>query len=289
MSAPCPDCRTWARTPTTGATSTPPITATSFERSADLPLALHRADTAALWSSTVTVEERDGFRGYSRIAHPDAGALADRKFEYGSGTPYEVQIVVAYADGVVFQVRNRGESLSDLTLEWAGETLPLSAATHDDDRFTWHPTWLNANAASLNASTYATTLPDGGTGTVCLRTSDQTCPSTTVTAPASTPAPLTAEFQDVPESHDGSTAFTVEIVFNEEPAGMNNQHLRRVLQVTGGDIRTVRRVNRDRAHRIVGIAPRHDGGSPDRVAGDDRLRGGRRALHRGRWAVRERD
>ncbi len=226
-----------------------------LERSADLPLALHRADTAALWSSTLTVEERDGFRGYSRIAHPDAGAVSDYKFEYGSGTPYEVQIVVAYADGVVFQVRNRGESLSDLTLEWAGETLPLSAATHDDDRFTWHPTWLNANAASLNASTYATTLPDGGTGTVCLRTSDQTCPSTTVTAPASTPAPLTAEFQDVPESHDGSTAFTVEIVFNEEPAGMNNQHLRRVLQVTGGDIRTVRRVNRDRAHRIVGIAP----------------------------------
>ena len=92
--------------------------------------------TDPLWSTTLTVGARDGGRGYSRIASPDVGAVSDYRFQYESGS-YEAQIVVAYADGVVFQVRNRGESLSDLTLEWAGETLPLSAAARSGDRFTW--------------------------------------------------------------------------------------------------------------------------------------------------------
>ena len=159
------------------------------------------------WSTTLTVEARDGGRGYSRIASPDLGAVSDYRFQYGSGN-YEAQIVVANAAGVFFQVRSRGESLSDLTLEWAGETLPLSAAARNGDRFTWGQTWLDANAASLNASTFTTTLPDGGTGTVCLRASAQTCPGTTITRPVITP---TISVSDTSATEGSAVVFTVSL------------------------------------------------------------------------------
>ena len=159
------------------------------------------------WSTTLTIGARNDGRGYSRIASPDLGAVSDYRFEYRSAA-YEAQIVLAYADGVVFQVRTSGDSLSALILEWAGETLPLSSATRNGDRFTWGQTWLDANAASLNASTYATTLPDGGTGAVCLRTPEQTCPSTAITRPAITP---TISVSDASAKEGSSVAFAVSL------------------------------------------------------------------------------
>ncbi len=210
------------------------------------------------WSTTLTAEARSGYRGYSRIASPDLGAVSGYRFQYGSGA-YEAQIVVAYADGVVFQVRSQGESLSDLTLEWVGETLPLSAAARNGNRFTWGQTWLDANAASLNASTFATTLPDGGTGTVCLRASAQTCPSTTITPPAITPTisesdtsateapPLTAAFEDAPAEHDGANTFTVRVRFSDPLAsGGARGRVERTLSTTGGTVQRVRRVDQRR-------------------------------------------
>ena len=68
----------------------------------------------------------------------------------------------------------------------------------------------------------------------------------------------------MPGAHDGETAFTVEIVFSEAPAGMNNGALRAALQVTGGAVTQVRRVNLDRAHRIVTVRP--DGGAAVTIA-----------------------
>ncbi len=131
-----------------------------------------------VWLSTATVEVRGEYRGYSSIAHPDLGAVADHAFDFGEGAAYQVQVVMAYSDGVMFQVRNRGEAISGLVLEWVGETLPLADATwHADwDRYTWSQAWLDANAPSLNASAYAATLPDGSTTEVCLRFAEQTCP-----------------------------------------------------------------------------------------------------------------
>ena len=79
-------------------------------------------------------------------------------------------------------------------------------------------------------------------------------PAATAT-PAPGPAPLTARFANLPGEHDGETAFTVEIVFGEAPSGKTNKVLRAALQVTGGTVTKVRRVNRDRAHRIVTIRP----------------------------------
>ena len=130
-----------------------------------------------VWLSTATVEAWGEYLGYSSIAHPDLGAVADHAFNFGEGAPYQVQIVLAYSGGVIFQVRNRGDAIAGLVLEWAGETLPLADAAWNAnwDRYTWSQAWLDANAPSLNASSYAATLPDGSTTEVCLRFAEQTC------------------------------------------------------------------------------------------------------------------
>ena len=79
--------------------------------------------------------------------------------------------------------------------------------------------------------------------------------TSTATATAVAGGPLTARFANLPGEHDGATAFTVEIVFSEAPSGMKNRTLRNALSVTGGAVTRVRRVNSDRAHRIVTVQP----------------------------------
>ena len=171
-----------------------------------------------LWTPTLTIEARNGWRGYSTLAQLDLGAVSESSFAYGSGAPYPLLVLAANANGVIFQVPSRGEeSLSELILEWVGATLPLSAAVRVGSTFTWGQTWLDANAASLNASAYATTLPDGGTGTVCLRTSDQTCPSTTTTRPAPTLSTLSVS--------DASATEGVAIEFTVSMSAASNQQV----------------------------------------------------------------
>ncbi len=52
----------------------------------------------------------------------------------------------------------------------------------------------------------------------------------------------TASFQDVPEHHDGETAFTVGLRFSGEPAGLDaKRDAASVLEVTGGTVTGVRR------------------------------------------------
>ena len=136
-----------------------------------------------LWTPTLTIEAQaaPAFRGYSLATR--LGGVSEASFEYGGAT-YHLDMLAWYSGRILFYLPHYGdESLSDLILEWAGETLPLSAAARTASSFTWGQTWLDANAASLNASAYATTLPDGGTGVVCLRTAEQTCPSTTIAVP----------------------------------------------------------------------------------------------------------
>ncbi len=78
------------------------------------------------------------------------------------------------------------------------------------------------------------------------------------------PAALTAHFSNVPDEHDGSTPFTVEIVFSEALAGMGNRAIRAALAVDGGATTGVRRVNLDKAHHIAKIKP--DGLGPVTVS-----------------------
>ena len=82
-----------------------------------------------------------------------------------------------------------------------------------------------------------------------------------------TPAPagLTASFESVPASHDGNSAFTLELAFSEavfdgsEPFD-KNRAIQDALEVSGGTVRGRRRVERQAFDRwIVWIGPSGDG------------------------------
>ncbi len=77
-------------------------------------------------------------------------------------------------------------------------------------------------------------------------------------APASPPpSPLTASFQQVPEEHDGSSRFNLDIVFSEAPAGMKNEDIRAVVQATNAWKRGMSRLNNvNDAHRNMRFDPR---------------------------------
>ena len=71
--------------------------------------------------------------------------------------------------------------------------------------------------------------------------------STTVEGPEEGPPPLTAEFRDMPETHDGESAFTLRIAFSEPLSWMNGRRLREdVVAVAGGRATKASRVNRRR-------------------------------------------
>ena len=73
-------------------------------------------------------------------------------------------------------------------------------------------------------------------------------------------APLTAEFRDAPESHDGEDAFTLRIAFSEAVAVSYRTLRDHALEVTGGRVREAKRVDgRSDLWRIT-IAPDGDGG-----------------------------
>ena len=80
--------------------------------------------------------------------------------------------------------------------------------------------------------------------------------------PLSPPSPLTASFEQVPEEHDGASAFNAYLRFSEAPANVKNIHIKGALTIAGGRIlrvRVVGGVNGDEAHRRVEIEPAGDG------------------------------
>ena len=78
--------------------------------------------------------------------------------------------------------------------------------------------------------------------------------------PAVTPAApgLTAAFTSVPEAHDGSTAFALQIEFSEDVAGRLRRMRNDVFEVTGGAVADLRRVNRRRDLWTVTVTPSSD-------------------------------
>ena len=142
-----------------------------------------------------------------------------------------------------------------------GETLTASAsAIADDDgltnaTFTWQ--WVandgnsDADIAGATASTYTLTPAEAGK-TVRVRvtfTDDGGTQESLVSeATRAVTGVLTARFESVPASHDGSSAFTLELAFTEAvfdgtEAFDKNQVIRDALEVTGGTLRGGRRVD----------------------------------------------
>ena len=78
----------------------------------------------------------------------------------------------------------RLSSYADYTLEFAGETLPLTGASSinpTNSYFFFDDAWLAANAPSLSIANYRTTLPVDARVSACLRTTTQVCPRGTIT------------------------------------------------------------------------------------------------------------
>ena len=80
--------------------------------------------------------------------------------------------------------------------------------------------------------------------------------STTVEGPDEGPPPLTASFEDLPEAHDGESAFTFRIAFSERVGWMNGRRLREdVVAVSGGRATAAGRVDRRRDLWQVTVEP----------------------------------
>ena len=224
--------------------------------------------TDPLLSTTITIGKPIGgdYRGYDD--DHDVGSIDNNEFSYSdtdnrvraiSGDPRAVQILLVEPLAP--------ESLQELVLEFAGEEFPFADALRFyNDLFIWDQSWLSENAPSLNTDRFATTLPLGGTAGVCLRTTGQTCPPTASSpAPASAQAsarpepeivfvPLIARFRDVPAEHDGSTAFTLQLAFNE-PIRTTQEAIQQALTVTHGTVTSARQVDGRRNLWEITVTP----------------------------------
>ena len=141
------------------------------------------------WSANLTVGvDSQGSRGFVQDTANDFGMVDDSNFLHSSRT-INVQELTAddsTTGAVTFDLTYIGTALdlSGLTLEFAGEVLPLADATVSGSGriFKWTQTWVAANAPSLAAANYAATLPDGAEVLACLRGGgDQMCPRETST------------------------------------------------------------------------------------------------------------
>ena len=137
-----------------------------------------------VWDTVLTIGVSGTARGFQDHGGTVFGSLDDTAFEYLDNTRTLQTLAASSAYGVILRADSGGETFGGLVLEWAGETLPLDDATRNGSSFTWNGAWLTANASSLAAANYAATLPDTGSGRVCLRTATADCPATTITVSA---------------------------------------------------------------------------------------------------------
>ena len=67
--------------------------------------------------------------------------------------------------------------------------------------------------------------------------------------------PITAEFQSVPEEHNGSAAFDIDLVFSEQLAANTESQLKRTLSVIGGTVEQVFAVQKEHDHWRIKVQP----------------------------------
>ena len=161
-------------------------------------------------------------------------------------------------------VANAEADLRDHALEVTGGT--VEAVGRVDGRSDlWSVTLVPAGTGAVTVSVEAGESC-GDPGTLCTATGEALSQGASATVEGPGVAALTARFDNVPASHDGASAFRIEIVFNETPhgtggwlPGMPNPTLREILEVAGGRLGELKRVNRNGAHRYAMITPDGDG------------------------------
>ena len=125
---------------------------------------------------------------------------------------------------------------------------------------------LDAAVASTDALTVSYDKPASGTANKLEDAAGNEVASfADTTATNNTTAALRAWFQNVPDEHDGSSVFTLQLAFSEAvfegtESFNKNQAIRDALEVTGGALRGGRRVERNAYDRwLMWIRPSGDG------------------------------
>ena len=137
-----------------------------------------------------------------------------------------------------------------------GETLTTDTSNIDDEdgltNVSYSYQWIagGSDIAGATGSTYTLTASEQGQ-TIQVRVTftddadnEETLTSeATVAVPAAAPASLTAAFHDLPDSHDGSTAFTFRVLFSED-VGISYVNMRDdAFSLSEGDVTGARRVD----------------------------------------------
>ena len=140
-----------------------------------------------------------------------------------------------------------------------GQTLTAATSAIDDEdglenavfRYQWIASKSDVILALLGetSSTYTLAPTDEGytlqvrvTFTDDADNQESLTSEATVAVAAAAPAPLTAAFQDLPDSHDGSTAFTFRVLFSED-VGISYVNMRDdAFSLSEGDVTGARRV-----------------------------------------------
>ena len=147
-----------------------------------------------------------------------------------------------------------------------GTLTGVARATQGEDR-EWNLTVTPAANAGDVAVTLAATTDCEATGAICTADKDPLSAAVTATVPQAAPAgtPFEVRLERVPAEHDGTTAVTLRVLFNKEPANYSYTTLRdSTLRIRRGGVTLtpkVRRLNASHSDRWeVTIAP---GGNED--------------------------
>ena len=152
-----------------------------------------------------------------------------------------------------------------------GETLTADTSGIDDadglDNVAFSYQWIASDADTAGATGDSYTLVEADVGkTLRVRVTftdrggyAESLTSEATAAVAAAPTPLTAGFEDVPESHSGEDAFTFRIAFSE-PISISYKTLRdHSLEVTNGSVTKVKRVNGSSDLWEITVDPDSDG------------------------------
>ena len=132
--------------------------------------------------------------------------------------------------------------------------------------------WEITVAPDTGAGDVTVTLPEttdcAATGAVCTEDGTMLSATVSVTVPHTDggptidagPAPLTAQFANVPAEHDGDSEFAVELRFSEPPAGpgwygARNIAVKNAIDITGGTVVSAGSIARNGAHRRIVVQP----------------------------------
>ena len=222
-----------------------------------------------LMDQTVTVSYTDPTTGDDTAAIQDVAGNDAASFTTGAdGAPAVTNNSTQVADNTPAMGAPTISGTTQVGETLTGDTSGIVDENGLEDA-TYSYRWIHndgdddADIIGATSSTYTLVDADKGkTIKVQVTFTDDADNSETLTSAATTTVagpPLTASFEEVPESHDGQTAFTVELKFSESPNLSYKDVRDDVLTITDGDVVSARRLDRPRNIRWeIEVSPGSD-------------------------------